>query len=946
MISVLLAIGLSLILPHAFALEEVIGVDSDFGSVLMDSQGSADEYFDNTDINFVENGLDGLGESDKSVTSKLLEDVDSSERSVKSQEQDKFQQGISNGEGTIEDGEPQYVEESPYIETLQQKINTPIAGIENVKESEIFITVIPSPELDNQTEPISENVSFYGKIIDIDTGEGIEFVCVSAYEDSVFVKACETDKEGLWTLSDLPRGGVYRFSIEKENYIFTPDFIDGVIVRKTERDIICTTVQGMADIPKLLDAAEEETEKNEDESQKKSLDEADEVVVSVFMLSTDEVRTMALNATGADITANFTDSSFLATVRVLVGKPEPEPIMDTDVGEIINLSISNKGIKNLAGIEHFTSLQTLICDNNQIAFLPVLPSSLTYLDISYNSITLLTSLPSSLTYFSCIGNQLSVLPTLPANLTSLWCSSNQLTSLPKLPSNLELLSCFSNSNLTSLPALPTSLIELNCGYNQLTVLPTLPYGLKRLYCFYNQLTSIDVSGLSLTILQCQNNNMASESAVKGYTGTWTGANYIFQPQNKIELPSVTSFTMSADQAYVEDSISFKVYTPDATIVRMVVNGNSYNTYPVTAGVAAFSESFSQAGIRVVYFEASNDGVTWSGACGVQPLNILENNQNHNPISTPSPTSSANSTNSTSSTNPTNQPNPTSSPSPTSSPNQTNSSNDTGNKGNTVIIDSKETSHVGNVYFFENNSEFSSFSVIPFLPSMDLYKIKSEEAIAFLMFLSGQDKKYVEKNYGDYIKLITGTLKDNTARYQVSLGFLWFAKGCIQAKLSLTSERLQKIQVTLEKTVEKSDTILNELDTIKEDIIKTTLLGNDFSVGINHKSVTQDLVSITLMTGAIKSLMEKGDAVYLEQYLIYTNMNISIQERNFIMTEGVLGEMMVRPKTDLSALNKYGEFIYQLEQAIKNIKWGIYVPYGATLTESQKLEMARAISLLD
>jgi len=80
---------------------------------------------------------------------------------------------------------------------------------------------------------------------------------------------------------------------------------------------------------------------------------------------------------------------------------------------------------------------------------------------------------SSLTYLKCNNNSLTSLPTLPNSLVELDCESNSLTSLPALPNSLQTLKCYSNS-LTSLPTLPNSLAYLDCSGNNISCFPTFP----------------------------------------------------------------------------------------------------------------------------------------------------------------------------------------------------------------------------------------------------------------------------------------------------------------------------------------------------------------------------------------------------------------------------------------------------------------------------------------
>ena len=61
-----------------------------------------------------------------------------------------------------------------------------------------------------------------------------------------------------------------------------------------------------------------------------------------------------------DITDSFTDENFLAAVYTYVGKTAPDRIYDTDVAEITSLTVSNKNIASLEGIEYFTELNTLL----------------------------------------------------------------------------------------------------------------------------------------------------------------------------------------------------------------------------------------------------------------------------------------------------------------------------------------------------------------------------------------------------------------------------------------------------------------------------------------------------------------------------------------------------------------------------------------------------------
>lgn len=200
------------------------------------------------------------------------------------------------------------------------------------------------------------------------------------------------------------------------------------------------------------------------------------------------------------------------------------------------MSLSNKGISSLQGIEFFAALRSLNCSNNQLTSLDVSRNtSLTNLECGYNQLTSLdvsgnTSLTSlycysnrlsslnvsgstSLTSLYCYGNRLSSLNVSDnTSLTSLRCYSNRLTSL-NISGNTSLtfLNC-SNNQLSSIDISgDTSLTDLDCRSNQLTSLNvTHNTSLTRLVCYSNQLTKLDVSrNTSLTGLSCDRNQLTS-----------------------------------------------------------------------------------------------------------------------------------------------------------------------------------------------------------------------------------------------------------------------------------------------------------------------------------------------------------------------------------------------------------------------------------------------------
>ncbi|WP_163411587.1 T9SS type A sorting domain-containing protein [Flavobacterium ajazii] len=164
------------------------------------------------------------------------------------------------------------------------------------------------------------------------------------------------------------------------------------------------------------------------------------------------------------------------------------------------LNVSNSGISNLSGIQDFTKLQVLYCQDNQLTSLDVSQNKeLNYLDCSNNALTNLNVTGSSkLATLNCETNQLSNIDfTTNPVLYNLYCNSNKLTSL----------------NLAANP----DLNFLFCYTNQLTSLSVITNTkLTRLYCQENQITSLDVSSnTALKDLNCRTNQLTSLNLKNG-----------------------------------------------------------------------------------------------------------------------------------------------------------------------------------------------------------------------------------------------------------------------------------------------------------------------------------------------------------------------------------------------------------------------------------------------
>ena len=189
---------------------------------------------------------------------------------------------------------------------------------------------------------------------------------------------------------------------------------------------------------------------------------------------------------------NFPDATFRAYVSEITGVGVGGTISDAKLQSIFNIDVSDKGIASLKGVEYFTSLMRLFCDDNQLSSLDVSHNTaLTVLNCNSNQLTSLDlSHNTALEMLSCVNNQLTSLDVSHNTaLTKLYCGINQLSILDVSHN--------------------TALTELDCYSNQLSILDVSHNtALTKLYCWGNQLTTLDVSqNTALTWLDCRFNQL-------------------------------------------------------------------------------------------------------------------------------------------------------------------------------------------------------------------------------------------------------------------------------------------------------------------------------------------------------------------------------------------------------------------------------------------------------
>ena len=146
-------------------------------------------------------------------------------------------------------------------------------------------------------------------------------------------------------------------------------------------------------------------------------------------------------------------------------------LTDKEIAGVDSIGVSEMDIQSLKGIEYFTELTILICNNNE----------LTELDVSKNK-----------------------------KLIVLNCNANHLTSLNVLGcTKLKGLGCFLNQLASLDLSKNTALQDLHCYYNGLTVLNlSKNKKLEMLCCDHNRLTTLNLSkNWNLTYVSCVNNQI-------------------------------------------------------------------------------------------------------------------------------------------------------------------------------------------------------------------------------------------------------------------------------------------------------------------------------------------------------------------------------------------------------------------------------------------------------
>lgn len=229
-----------------------------------------------------------------------------------------------------------------------------------------------------------------------------------------------------------------------------------------------------------------------------------------------------------------------------------------------SLIIRDKGIASLEGIQSFSTLEILWCDENQ----------LTNLDVSQNF---------NLEFLWCFTNQLTSLDVSNnINLDFLWCSMNQITSL----------------DLSNNPGLKSLFCYIN-SISSITIVDNP--NLERIECWGNQLTSLDLkndNNTTLTRMWAYNNPdltciQVDDVNYSNNAPDWDiGPNAFYSKDCLLSTEDFTSIDLTLFPNPAKDVLNIKteweiekveIYSLDGRFIKQI-SASSIDVSELTAGI--------------------------------------------------------------------------------------------------------------------------------------------------------------------------------------------------------------------------------------------------------------------------------------------------------------------------------------------------------------------------
>ena len=258
------------------------------------------------------------------------------------------------------------------------------------------------------------------------------------------------------------------------------------------------------------------------------------------------------------------------------------------------LSLNERNISDLTGIEYFINITELYCTNNNLTAIDL--SSLTDLKIVFLNDNQLAEIDiSNLT-----------------NLEFLWINNNLLTDLSFVNQiNLFSVRCSSNQ-LTELEINGDNFFELDCSNNlitDLTINAPVPDYWQRLNCSGNLLTNLDLSNSSVGILDCSDN--PDLVSINWRTGWNYKYNSTFDLPTKFQnLPNLSSVCIDSYNQELMDFILTEVghsvdFYNNETCDALSVNENNLGELTITPNPAENSINI-EANTQINQIEIYNE----------------------------------------------------------------------------------------------------------------------------------------------------------------------------------------------------------------------------------------------------------------------------------------------------------------------------------------------------
>ena len=218
-------------------------------------------------------------------------------------------------------------------------------------------------------------------------------------------------------------------------------------------------------------------------------------------------------------------------------------VQTSNINTLTTIDLSSTSISDLTGIEDFSSLIELYCQDNQLSTI----------DVSNNI---------NLEKLDCDANQLSVIDvTANINLKNLQCSFNNLSSLD-VSSNPLLIFLFAGNN-----QIPT----INVSSNPNLVNLTIPF---------NLFSSVDVSAnYNLSVFDCKNNQIS-------YLDVSNNTNLIalYCNNNLLTALDVTSNILLESLWCDDNQIPILNVTNNTAIKNLIIDNNNLTTIDVSTNI--------------------------------------------------------------------------------------------------------------------------------------------------------------------------------------------------------------------------------------------------------------------------------------------------------------------------------------------------------------------------